>query len=374
MPDFLVRWVVEQPEFSPEEAPLDYLRSERASRRLRIALPARSLAAAGVRQNLGFFAGGPSPSRTEVPAVAVFSKLIEQDGEGRLEQAAVSAALALRGQGSRIVLDVCDNLAVHPGLGPMRALLEHADRIVVATPALADVVQDTARRPLSRSPEVIADPVEGRRESPVFVPPRAGGFLRNLIGRQQDGSLPLRLLWFGGPARNFAPVQALLPQLSGWARQRSGRPVDLNIVTAPWPAVLREIEVHGQAADAARGLRLRFTPWSRETLAAALAGCDLVLLPGDPNDPLRLGASANRLVESFWAGRFVIANGLPSYMEFRNEAWIGEDLISGLDWALSHRVEVLRRIARAQERIAAAHLAERVGARWVALLRELAAV
>lgn len=360
-----VRWVVEQPEFSAGETPLDYLRSMRASRRLRIALPARTFAAAGAVQDLGFIQGGPAAGEGATPDVAVFSKLIESSDDGRIERAAVHAASALRARGARIVLDVCDNLAIHPALGPMRALIELADRVVVATPALADAVHDAARRSLSRLPEVISDPVEGARAAAVFHPPRRP-LLKRLLARA-DVVRPLRLLWFGGPARNFLPLEAWLPRLADWARRH---PAELVVMTGPWPEVLRAVE---SRAAGAPGLRLRHEPWSASALAVALAACDLVVLPDAPRDPLRIGASANRLIESLWGGRFVIATGVPSYLEFRDEAWIGEDLIAGLDWALSHPAEVVRRIARGQERIAAGHSPERIGVRWFDLLREVAA-
>ncbi len=82
-----------------------------------------------------------------------------------------------------------------------------------------------------------------------------------------------------------------------------------------------------------------------------------------------MAASSNRITESLWAGRFVVASPLHSYLEFADTAWVEEDLISGIRWALAHPQEVVTRIAAAQERIAAKYSSEAIARQWLAALQ-----
>jgi glycosyltransferase involved in cell wall biosynthesis len=106
-------------------------------------------------------------------------------------------------------------------------------------------------------------------------------------------------------------------------------------------------------------------------MPVALSACDLVLLPSDPADPLKAGASANRIAEALNAGRFPVASHLPSYRAFAEAAWLGEDLVQGIEWALANPGEVLARIRRGQALVADRFAAARIGSRWRELFEGL---
>ena len=125
-------------------------------------------------------------------------------------------------------------------------------------------------------------------------------------------------------------------------------------------------------ASCAPRLEARFTPWSLEATRIALRQCDLVLIPGDPADPLKSGVSSNRLAEALQAGRLPVASSLASYLPFGDSAWLGDDLVAGTAWAMAHRGEALARIKRGQALVAERLAQEAIGRQWCSLFQRLA--
>jgi hypothetical protein len=116
---------------------------------------------------------------------------------------------------------------------------------------------------------------------------------------------------------------------------------------------------------------MQLIPWSLQTQRGALQECQLVLIPGDPVNPFKAGASANRIAEALNAGRFPIASPLPSYLPFSEAAWVGQDLVQGIEWALANRDEVIARIRRGQALVRAKFAADWVGRQWRELFEGL---
>src|SRR5262249_19732966 len=132
----------------------------------------------------------------------------------------------------------------------------------------------------------------------------------------------LRLAWFGH-STNLPYLNPCLDALLRFARER---PCRLTVVSEAGSNA-REV---AQAMDTrfAPALEVRFIEWSLESMAGALRRCDLVLIPGDPADPLKAGVSANRIAEVLRAGRFPVASPLASYLPFADSSWLGDDLVA----------------------------------------------
>jgi hypothetical protein len=96
-----------------------------------------------------------------------------------------------------------------------------------------------------------------------------------------------------------------------------------------------------------------------------------VLIPSDPVDPFKAGASANRVAETLNAGRFAAASPLRSYQQFAGAVWLGPNLVQGIGWALAHADEVVERIRRGQSIVAERFTAAAVGRRWTGLFESL---
>lgn len=267
--------------------------------------------------------------------------------------------------GVAILSDICDNHFGHIRYDSFqRELISCSDAIVASTIAMSKLIRvETGRESI-----VVGDPVEGARHSPTFDPPEmATGQIKRLLHLSKRGravrTTALRLLWFG-----TLPNLDTLWQLAYHLREiKLPVPICLHIVTAPHENVLHAM----QQFNAVFGVDdcYRFTPWSPEAMKAAFHNCDLVMIPSNPEDKRKAVKSSNRLLESIWAGKYVIASPLPSYENFISWAWISEDLGAGIRWALSHRREVIEQVRAGQEHICENYTPEKIADKWDAALR-----
>ena len=264
-------------------------------------------------------------------------------------------AQAARARGARVVFDICDNHFDTPQYADhYRAMTRLAHTITVPTVTMAEAVREhTGREAL-----VIPDPVEGARAAPALDAPGWGApqsWLQRRFGNTPSPA-PLHLLWFGHPA-NLPGFAASVPQLAA--------------VAAQGPVRFRVVSQAGADADAACaalaqiGMTPEFVPWSPAATRAALDWCQIVAIPGEPGSARARVKSANRLVESLWAGRYVVASPIEAYQAFEEYAWIGDDLAKGILWAVRHHVVALKQIAHAQEHIAAHLTADAVAVQWL---------
>lgn len=336
--------------------------SPSAAVRLRVAIPAAELARRQIRQ--AALCGPPRQESLNAALawsadVVVLSKFLPPVSEDGPAPQYLKVARALKEAGARIVLDVADNYLADDRASDFLALTGVADFMVANTVMMADEIREQTRI----AALVIGDPVEGARQAPRWEAKRRG-LLDRILNRR--AASPVRLLWFGGQGRNYRYLLEWLPHLAALGLKT---PVELHVVFAPLPAI--EAEIASLDRKYRPQLSIHFSAWSRETLQIALGRCDLVLLPTDATSAARIGASPNRLTESLWAGRFVVASGLASYWEFKDCAWIGEDLIEGLEWALEHPNTVRARIARGQSLIADRYSPEAIGNCWYDALHEV---
>lgn len=310
-----------------------------ASARLRVLSPAARLAARGVDCRLLSERECPVElSGNEAPApgdVLVISKSFSPDTTRLL--------LQTKRNGTRVVVDVCDNHFDHPEHGPhLSFLCAAADALVCNTDAMRELI----RARTGRDARVIADPWEGPAGEPRFAP----------------GAV-LELLWFGHPV-NLDTLQSALPGLQRLSRTR---PLRLTVVTAPGP------HVAGLQAWTDSAFALRCVVWSPEATWQALAECDLAIVPtlAGPTKEVR---SPNRMVEALRAGRMVVAGPQPSHAAFADHVEIAADIAEGIERVLDDAGRVPARIAAARHLIEAVHAPEATGAQWAAVLADVAKV
>ena len=258
----------------------------------------------------------------------------------------LDACAAAQARGCRLVIDICDYPFQKPEGVPVfySRVLQTCDAVVVNSEKMGELIAPHAAcRPL-----VIEDAILGAPGEPALAP-----------------GARVELLWFGHPT-NLPYLDAAIEALAQLALQRRSR---LTVVTENRPDIARWVQAIN--AHFAPVFDARLIPWSLEAQQAALRECDLVLIPSDPGDALKAGASANRIAEALNAGRFAVASPLSSYLEFADSAWLGSDLIAGINWALVNRAEALGRIRRGQEVVKERFAAGRVGRRWLELFSGL---
>lgn len=259
----------------------------------------------------------------------------------------LDACLTAKSSGCRLVIDICDfPFKKPPAVQEFYSqVLKICDAVIVNSERMAEMMAPYA----SRRARVIEDAIIGAPGNPRFAP-----------------DTRLGLLWFGHPS-NLPFLQRCLDSLIAFGMQRRCR---LTVVTMEGygaEGLRQEIETRfGPAFEA------RFIRWSLEAMKMALRKCDVVLLPSDPSDPFKAGASANRIAEAINAGRFPIASPLPSYVPFSDSAWLGIDMVEGIKWTLANRGEVLARIRRGQALVAEKLSEKKIGHQWRELFESLA--
>lgn len=203
-------------------------------------------------------------------------------------------------------------------------MIEHADIVVVITRKLAEYVKaDTGRDAV-----VIYDPwgIEFQEQIPLYNP-----------GER------IKALWFGHKSN----LPALLKKL------KVLRDIDVSIIVGP--------DIGGLTVD---GEDWPIIQYNIPAMIQGFHNCDVVIIPQDMKNPAKLAKTHNRIVDSFRAGRFVIASPVDAYLDFKEWAYIG-DIREGLDWLKEQpREEIERRIGEAQEFIRKTFNPERIGRQW----------
>ncbi|HEY9276692.1 MAG TPA: methyltransferase domain-containing protein [Methylotenera sp.] len=301
-----------------------------ASARYRVLAPALELEKAGwnsefVNEAYAQAMGGWGSNVPQKGDTVIISKVFT-DFSVKLAQDA-------KNRGATVITDFCDNFLAHPQRGPLQhALLAIADYVTASTPAMAEAIQATGKN----VDAIIADPVDFSKGAIKFGPNKV-----------------LQLLWFGHVV-NIDTLIKWLPQLTEYAQQQ---PLALNIVTT------LTNDISDIQKFIPEGLQVEYTPWSEAATVEALANCDLVVIPTLDND-IKKAKSSNRLLETLWSGRFVVAGNLPSYASFANSAWVGDDLIEGVRWAVANPEEVMSRIKLGQQHVAQHYSKEIIGQLW----------
>jgi len=311
-----------------------------ASTRYRVLMPAQQLDRLGHQVQIATLPPGPvPPGFLQVPCdVLVFSKSFRPEHEPLIE--------AARARGAKVLADYCDDHFGREDIGAWHTrLAKTADIVVASTPAMADAVRAHA----GREAIVITDPIEGRRGAPAFAP-----------------RLPsLRVLWFG----NHNNLMSIVDRMAQVRELAARVALDITILTTPGPGV-DTLMADLVKLEPAR-ITGRVVPWSLEGTWKALEECDLVWIPVIDGERYSV-KSANRLVESVWAGRYVVADAMPAYEPYGDLVAVGTGLVKGVADALADPASVERRIAQAQRRVSKEHSLFEVGLQWARAIGDTA--
>ena len=153
----------------------------------------------------------------------------------------------------------------------------------------------------------------------------------------------------------------VLPELEDFGKRT---PILLECITQPGTP----LDEKAAAAAPSAGLRIICSAWSLDYMPSAFERCDAVILPQLAEDLQKRAKSNNRLVDALQAGRFAVANPIPSYAELREFCWIGESIGEGLHWLVRHRAEALRRLIAGQAHVAKYHSLQTLADFWLRAL------
>ena len=314
--------------------------SDMASIRYRAIIPAKELVARGHQAAVVGLTHGCFHSVLERVARAdrvVFIKnYYEPDCSERLAQ-------ELRARSVKTLFDLSDDRFDSKNGLHLQRMIEQTDAVVTASPLLQELVKQRA----GKDSLIVSDPYEGARGEATWSP-----------------SARLQGLWFGH-GTNLGSLREAFPALLQAGKKN---PLDLRIVTKNVDGLERECkEFNGKYRQA---LSLRFAEWSMAETWNSLAAADFVIIPAQPGERWTLAKSPNRIIESLWAGRFVVAHPIPSYREFGEWAWLGENLAEGIAWMVDNGPLIADRIRCAQDYIATTYSPQRIGSEWEKVLEK----
>jgi glycosyltransferase involved in cell wall biosynthesis len=272
---------------------------------------------------------------------------------------------AIRSQGGRIVVDVSDFKlspevldAMGKAFGPdkakayrniLEAVFARCDAVTAPTEALAAQMREVLGG--ARPVYVIEDVVEVAPQPAKFAPAQ-----------------PLNLLWFGFLSAHVAALRKLVHDDLPNIRQR--RPVALKLVCEALPSADSQ-RIFGAAEPASFGVT--YEPWSVPVLEAALAACDLVVLPFDADHASSKGKSNNRALQALAAGRYVVAHPIESYRMLGDVIGLDASIATAVETAVSDPAAALARLQAGQDFVQARYSPAANAARWLAVLGELKA-
>jgi glycosyltransferase involved in cell wall biosynthesis len=297
---------------------------------------------------------GPALAALESCDAAFFGPLLPAPKLSIDDSASAVFALLerLQKRGVKTLADIHDDHFEVPGrIAYFTGLAQKADAVIVNSTAMAKLVASITNRPT----RVIGDPYEGQHGEARFDP-AAGTDWMGRIFRWR--ARRLQLAWFGHQSN----LQTIFDLADTLAASGIRWPVQISIVSKDGFGAREFCEVfnhyHGGRC------RVTFTAWSPEATQRALDDCDLAVVPGDVNLRKTTVKSANRVAEILRAGRLAVAFPIPSYLEFAAHAWIGEDIVGGIEWAMAHPDEARARIRAGQDHVEQKFSPQALGGQW----------
>lgn len=269
----------------------------------------------------------------------------------------------IRRQGGRIVVDVSDFKlstevleAMAKAFGSdkakayrniLEAVFARCDAVTAPTEALAAQMRDVLGG--ARPVYVIEDVVEVAPQPAKFAP-----------------GPELQLLWFGFLSAHVAALHRLVHEDLPAIRQQ--RPATLKLVCETLPSADSQ-RIFGGAEPASFGVT--YEQWSVPALEAALAACDLVVLPFDADHASSKGKSNNRALQALAAGRYVVAHPIESYRMLGDVIGLDASIADAVETAVSNPAATLARLQAGQDFVQARYSPAAIAARWLAVLGEL---
>lgn len=344
----------------------DFASSQIASVRYRAIIPGLGLTKLGHKVSFFDVNGVDSDHLISTTNVShlIFTKLTapaDFDTIQELQRRSLAIAQDAISKGVVVVTDFSDNRFQSDSFTIFYArLIELSTRITVSSGVLAAVIAERTNKEII----VISDPVESIRQPPRFRPPLPEKHRSRIFTykKRESQRASLRLIWYGHQS-NLAPLEDFFPILENFSRTQ---PIELSIVTHLGDVAFQETYLSRfQSSDS---LSATLIPWSTLTTWQAISECDIVIIPSFSGDAVRRAKGPNRLVEAMWCGRFVVASSIPAYKVFRDWAWVNDDLIEGIIWAMKHPRDVLSRIHDAQEYIGVHYSPEVITNNWLSAL------
>lgn len=263
-----------------------------------------------------------------------------ENDQNQFSQFHFYAAMRQKRMGAKLITFYADNITAYESYDCdlYKNLLYFSDIIITPTLKISEYTK----------------PWAGPKTTIACIPDP--GVLKRQAFRPLKSQEQCNLIWFGHN-KNFEYLAQILPNLI--AHSPSGINFELTLLTTEDSLNIAKSKLL-KSLPRSNNWKLRLTPWQGnhqpEQLEEELGRAHISLLPSDPNDPLKNGASHNRLIDSIQSGCITIASPLPAYLELSEACLIGNDFPKLLRRALTQntllcqifeqkRIELLERFS-----------------------------
>lgn len=294
------------------------------------------------------------------PSVCLIGKLSHPDQEALRRMALANVAIATRAKrlGANICIIYSDNLlagTTATRLELTKDLLHLADTVVFPCKGMRDISADVCE---GKRVEVVEDPWQVEKANP----------------RRLESLDPVGLLWFGH-CSNAIHLISILPAIKS-AMEGLNRSFRLEILTDT--GTCKELLRHasGIFGTSSVDVEIRGYPWNPNNQPTQLEEClrraHICLLPTDPKDPRKAGASHNRAVDAIQSGAVGIGSGIKSYRELETCMLVGDNFENMITQAVIDYERISNQIVALRETLLSRFDPDINCSKWKTLLRQLA--
>jgi hypothetical protein len=275
----------------------------------------------------------------------------------------IELAQSLKTQGVKTVLDLCDNHFYNPADDPvltkraerLQRMLDIVDHVTISTGALAEIL------PPGKPYSVIDDAVDDMAISAVQ-------HLRNKLRHRKklrSKASDFRVVWFGNAGQRdikhgLIDIPAILPALNA---VHQNHPLSFTVISGSKP-MWRDY-VHAQNNT----FPVHYHTWDRRFFRQLFQQFDVCVIPVSDNPFTRVKTS-NRLLLSLLLGVPVIADPIPSYLEFAPYVRFGDWEANLRDYAAHPHVRQAQ-VDAGRQYILDTYTEERVVRQWSGLFCQL---
>ena len=223
----------------------------------------------------------------------------------------LAAVSRLKNSGSTIALQYCDNYL--DAKGPLKDFYEDlfkmSDIIIFPSNSLLSISKKHIRG--HHQVHIIKDPWQVRK-------------WHEFNSLKTERSETIRLIWFGSN-KNIPYLINAIPQLV----TESDNSLNYELTILGLEFGLSKFKKFFPSFPQKSNWTFRLVPWNNdnqpEQLETEIVRAHISIIPSDPTDPLKIGVSHNRLVDSVRGGCIAIASPMGSYVELEELALLGDN-------------------------------------------------
>lgn len=261
-----------------------------------------------------------------------------------------------KAKGIVVIADFNDYHFHHPIKGVYwSSLAKSVDYCIAGTKPMANLLRQFTSAPI----RVITDPIAAPFY-PAKVFEEKKGIKRkisNLIGAPSQNVL--KLIWYGNLS-NWPAMEQWVNVLSSFQKEQFWL---LHVVTKPHPEVLDFIEKFNSKNN--HQFTIKFEEWSERRQWELVEDADIVLIPSDVNHRANIVKTSNRLTDALYAGRYVIASPLPSYLPYSEVVSLTNDPRSAINNYIKSPNDALKKIKKGQKMVSKQLNSVEIAGLWI---------